>query len=283
MKYNYLSFPHPVLGIKDDINGDYSVDFVWKPEIEFQTLAFKHKLTNPIIENLINTKKAGYFVEIHCPASLYRESFMDFKKEFVLKIPTSRVINKVIVQCFIIAVEKINNYQNNAANVDYLGYKFNIEKGDILGVNKSRFEFFAEKNYESYMKISSFIEIVPGDLNEGPITFKTTQDKIYIEMPKKDYRKYSFFKDNPSLYPLFHSSLALPALIFALNKMRDSEDDKNTAWYQKLDERISQDKELETFDIKTLSNLPQIAQIILKNPVERTLLGLEKIMNKGEE
>lgn len=278
MRYKYLSFPHPVLGIRDDINGVYSVTFAWQPGIENQTLIFENLLINSALEGLVKERKAGYLVEIHCPDSLYRSAFTDFNNQFVLKIPTDKLLNKVYVNCFIVSTEEIGGYQNNKANADYSGYKFNIRRGDILTVNKNRFEFIAEKTYENYFKISSFIEIIAGTFNEDPITFKLTQEKIYIEMSKNDYiKKYAFYKDNQSLYPVFHSSLAFPALIFALNKMRDNDEDKGSAWYQKLEERLNQDEELKGLDVKTLSNLPQIAQILLKNPISRTFSGLEKL------
>lgn len=286
MRYKYLSFPHPVLGVKDDINGVYSVTFAWQPGIEYQTLIFENLLINPSLESLVKDKKAGYLVEIHCPDSLYRNAFIEFKNQFILKIPTDKLLNKVIVNCFIVSTEKNNDYHNNKANADYSGYKFNIYRGDILAVNKNRFEFIAEKTYENYFRISSFIEIVPGKFDAGPITFRLTQEKIYIEMSKNDYyKKYAFYRVNTSLYPVFHSSLAFPALIFALNKMRDNDDDKSSAWYQKLEERLNQDEELKELDVKTLSNLPEIAQILLKNPISRIFSGFDKLnlTNKREE
>lgn len=273
MKIKFLSLPHPVLGISDDIRGEFSVDFAFKPSKDQQILVFKMHLNNSTIEDLISQRKGAYVMEISCSATLFRESLFSFKKEFAYKIPTGKLLNRVVVRCYIVtSADNILRYQNNSANLDYVGFNFDLNKSDLLAVYDKRFEFSAEKQYEKYHGISSFMQVDEGDFERGNMIFRTTTNKLHIELSKEDYKRYDEFRKNRGFASYLHSSLAFPGLIFALSKMFFSpNEDKDTAWYQRLEQLIRE----KNLNFKKLEDILKISQEILGLPFSRSLKDLQ--------
>ncbi len=283
MKINSLSFPHPVLGIGDDVSGNYSVECQVELGRETATLHIRQKLSNRTMESLILDKKAVYNVEVHCRQSLYRKSFLFSQKEHKISIASAELLNKVEVIFFINAAVDIANYCIDGSNADYDGYSFEVTKGDILAYGGS-VDFPAEKDWQAFMAVTSFMDIRDYPSEEGPVLYELTQEKVVIRLAKKDYEKYNSVRTAQYLYPIFHSSIAYPALLFALTNMKRSDDYGNSKWFLNLQWRLENEPELGRYDIDRIDDIPKIAQAILRNPIERSLTGMEKIRkNPGME
>jgi hypothetical protein len=283
MKINNLSFPHPVLGIGDDVSGNYSVECQVELGRETATLHIKQTLSNKTLEGLILDKKAVYNVEVHCRQSLYRKSFLFSQKEHKISIASFDLLNKVEVNFFINAACDITNYCIDGSNTDYNGYSFEIAKGDILAYGGS-VNFPAEKDWQSFMAVTSFMDIREYPAEEGPVLYELTQEKVVIQLAKKDFEKYNSVRTAQYLYPIFHSSIAYPALLLALANMKRAEEYGNSRWYLNLQWRLENEPELGRYDIDRVDDIPKIAQVILRNPIQRSLISMEKIRrNPGTE
>lgn len=283
MKINSLSFPHPVLGISDDVSGNYSVECQVELGRETATLHIKQMLSNKTLEVLILDKKAVFNVEVHCRQSFYRNSFLFYEKKHGISIAASDLLNNVEVNFFVNAISDITNYCIQGSNTDYHGYSFEITNGDILAYGGS-VNFPAEKDWQAFMAVTSFMEIREYEANEGPVLYELTQEKVVIQLPKKDYEKYNTVRTAQYLYPIFHSSIAYPALLFALTNMKRTDEYGSSSWYLNLQWRLEHEPELGRYDIDRIDDIPKIAQVILQNPTERSLNAMEKIRrNPGME
>lgn len=286
MKINNLSLPHPVLGISDDVGKfvyipNFSVS-LGKENISLQT---ENQLDNPTLNQLISEKKALFCTELNCMQTVYRRSLMtnEYKSSITLRVDQLR--NKVEVSFYIIASENIEDYQIEGSNEDYKGYKFNIEKGDVLAYGGST-SFMAVKDWESLKAVKSFMDIQSYNEDKGPMKITLTDSKIVVGLCKDDYDKYSLCLNAEGLPPIFHSAIVLPALIYALNEMvMHREEHEDESWFQFLEYRKKTDKKLSVLDWADTENVPIIAQQIINYPLGRTLTAIEQLtkFNDAEE
>ena len=97
MKVNKLSFPHPVLGLGDDVAGVYSIEFK-NESVELDRdlikLNIKHVLANKTLEKLVSDGFAQYCIEVQCPQTVFKESYFSQNSEHLIKIPANYLRNK---------------------------------------------------------------------------------------------------------------------------------------------------------------------------------------------
>ena len=284
MKIANLSLPHPVLGLGDDVKGDYEVKFSVDLNQDNTGLIIRHDLRNKTLEYLIKTGKAKYSVEVHCMQTFYRDSFSSTETEQNIIIPSSQLRNNVVVHFYITAKEDIGEYHIEGSNPDYEGYKINVGKGDVLAYG-GRVTFPALKDWEALQAVTSFMEIQEYPDAEGPMHFILTGSKIIVKIPREDKKRYDLYKKVRELVPVFHSEIVLPALIHALYQMNaSSEEFENLDWYQILDYRLNEEERFKNIDKKNPQEYPRIAQMLLENPVSRSLKsGIAPLLERGAE
>ena len=77
MKFNDVTFPHPVLGLGDAVFGNIELG---NPEINSSQDVYEVKVSskqdNPDLKNLLNENKAEFLCEVTCTNTLYRELFL---------------------------------------------------------------------------------------------------------------------------------------------------------------------------------------------------------------
>ena len=133
MKINNISFPHPVLGIGDDVNS--SAGFASPPHVDEQADRFifkiKTNLEDKNIEKYIQNKNAIYTCEVSCVTTLYRKCFQSVDGSFSIDIPKSFLAGVVSFQFFITATKKFI-YTNKNFHPDYANSEFALEMGDLL-------------------------------------------------------------------------------------------------------------------------------------------------------
>jgi len=286
MKTNNLSFPHPVLGVHDDVQGLHNVEVKLTCSETSIDLSVQNTFFNKTIENLITKKKAAFCAQISCPQTFFRRIFTTQEKNQEISIPQTELRNKATAEFFVIAVEDIPNYQNDRAHPDYEDVKFDIGKGDVLSFG-GRFSFIADKQWMSSKSVASFMAITRGDFNDGPMEIDLNADsgKIVVELSKKDFDKFKENARNTTLYPVFHSCIVFPALMFALNQMAvpDGKDQYGEyLWYQVLEDRKRNDEQLKHLSWG-IENVSEIAQVILRNPINRVFTSIDNLLSLDDE
>lgn len=288
MNLNNLSLPHPVLGLGDDMQGEYSVECNKEIFIDRIILKITHALKHDTIAEMINTGNATYGVEINCPQTVFRQMYVSEKNQHEIVINADDLRGKVIINFFIVSAVETSKYNPAAINKDYGNATFSIGEGDVLGYGGSTY-FYADKRWKESESISSFMCIIKSDKKDGPMTYDLMSDRINICLPEHDYDNYKQAGgDFKKIFNIYHGALVYPALLYALVKLFiESEDDellKSYDWYTQLSDRLDYDSRFKDIP-RVIENAPLIAQMLLSSkedgmPIARTLSCVKDIVDE---
>lgn len=274
MRYNNRLFPHPVLGIEDDVIGEFFVDITYKSDKDFIILSPTFKLVEASLANLIQSGKAYFLTQIYCRATMFREVF---KTKSVIpesiNIPSLKLKGNVELHFFICAEQSIEKYFSQKFNPEYQNSSFSIEKSDILAYG-GKAKFVANKSPEELKSISSLIRVKNSKIKSHPMWNEYEGEKIEIMLCEEDFESYQLTLKNRVFVNLIHSSIVLPALIDALHFINKSEsqDYQDKRWFKALIEIKSKSKTPDCF---------KIAQNILDQPNERTFGTIITLMEEA--
>lgn len=276
MRYINMSFPHPVLGIGDAVNSNIElIDTEIKSLDDIYDITIKLKHDNEDLNQLIKTNRAEYICEVTCSNTLFRDIFKSNLSQIKFSLPKKAVKGRVEFLCLLVAKDEIKGYFNNKCHSDYIGYSFDLEKGDILAYF-GEFTFNADIQYEKLKSVSSFMEIVErSDIDYTKIDL--TKSKILVELPSEVHNHYlrDSISEEPKFAPVFHSSIVLNALLIALYNL---EEHKKYLWAEVLEYRLKNEKQFQSLSVKEKENVPEIAQRLLGDPFKRLLEGLNIIV-----
>ena len=272
MRFDGNLFPHPVLGINDDVSGQYKPDSL-KVKIESEiNLNVTHQLDNPSIEEEIKNGNAEFVSEIHCLNTYFRKVYVSNVSNQDIKVGVGDVRGHIDILFLVSAKRDFQYHFNESWHSDYKGKCFNIKRGMPLaygGFSKTEIpnEYFAKD------KGGAFIQILPNkDKPSGPFEVILENDPLTLYLSKKDYDEYSRLSGNKDYAPYFQSAIAVPALAHALGIMAtpNGEHYSDRKWYQALNAKLDTDPELINLD-RNEHNALKISQVILKNPFHRML------------
>lgn len=284
MKISKISLPHPVLGLRDDIEGVFSIESHIVVGPENVEISIEYTLKNDTLSGLVDENKAILVMDTNCANTFYRNAFKfkDKKKTFV--IPVEYLRDKVEVSFFIIVETTIENYRPLGINLDYGEKSFFVSSGDVLAYGGSG-SFIVEKNWKRLKKLSSFMVIEKGDWKHGLAKYDLSGDRIIIRLSDEDYERTKDYQNIPNIPNLFHSGIIYPALLYAISTMFSEKTFQGVnKWADYLEETIDNDLELKDLNKEDSENWPIMAQRILDNPLNRTLSSIGLIIeNMSEE
>ncbi len=267
MKYNNRAFPHPVLGINDDVDSTFQVGLKVSSDSEKICINTNFMLTDADLKKLIRDKKASFNSHVYCRGTMYREMFRAGKSlPEPIEIEATALHGAVEIDFFICAEENIIGYKNSKANPDYSEYSFNIEKGEILAYG-GKGRFFANKSPEENKAISAFMQINTDNKSKKPMYNDYSGEKITVILSQEDYRNYQIIKDDRFWVNILHSSLVLPALSEAINfiKTPEAKEYRKYKWFELLEKLVKESKQDQGLTI---------AQDLLNLPINRTFTTL---------
>lgn len=276
MQVNAKSYPHPVLGNEDDLEGYFKVDFKYELGRDFVVLNPIFGIENKTIEGLIKNKKASFIVEVMCPSTFYRVSFPSRTTLGRFLIPAQRLRDRVIVWFYICADEDLPDYNPSGTHRDYEGATFEVEKSDVLATG-GYCTFIAEKTFDPMRPpIASFMSIREGNSLEGPMDVDYTNSKITINLSKEDWKNYIAIRGQKQSVGTLHATIVFPVLIDAIYKVINGDESyEGNNWFVRL-EAILEAKGLREKD-------PIISsQKILDNPASRSFQGINSLFEITE-
>lgn len=284
MKISNLSFPYPVLGIGDDVEPRPSIVSV---DITKRNLSFvfdiQLDMQNEDIAKHIKRSNAKYACEVECSGTLFRKCFLSDVPRFSIDIKRTDLAGRVTFQASVVVLKPIKNYYNHNFHEDYLGYRFDLEPGNLLAFI-GQFNYDADIKYDKLRSVGSFMQITEGKMERMP-KFDLGGDKINIKLPSAMYTQYKeSILGNRQFSTIIHSSLVFNALVTALLYIGDNEE---TLWARTLRYRIEHSRELEAFR-ETLTNqdpeeVMQLAQELLLNPYKRLFESLPGLVSQDDE
>ncbi|NTW23019.1 hypothetical protein HGA34_05810 [Candidatus Falkowbacteria bacterium] len=277
MKINSKSYPHPVLGNGDDLGGEFKVEFTYQLGRDTIELRPLFALNNVAIEDMLKKGKASYVTEVSCRRTFYRTSFASREREQNFSIPAERLREQVTVGFYVCADQDIRGYKPSQPHKDYDNALFDVDSGDVLAVG-GQASFIAEKSFDPLRPpVSSFMSIMEGSIQEGPMQIDYDNEKITIVLSKEDWRNYLEVRKQKQLLGILHSAIVLPALADSIYQVRNSSAEySGLNWFGRL-QAILESKKLEEKDPL------EAAQKILDHPIARGLKGMETIINEEDE
>ena len=283
MKYKNVSLPYPVLGIHDDVyplleDGCVKMETPVKTASEYR---FGIMLTqrNKDITDLVAQGKAEYACEVTCKDTFLRRCWHSSNPKFDISVGRKEVSGHIDFQCFIAAKEDIPGYTNSDFNEDYRGFAFDLEVGDMLAVFPSAW-WNTEIKYDKLYAAGSFMQIVEAADGIDKTWFNLEEDRILIEMPHDLFVQYQ--RIGNSFPEVIHSSLVHNALVYALNNLGEFQD-KGKLWADSLMTRLSDDPQLQQYDLCDMAQVYKVADILLQDPYKRLLDSLEKIADSQND
>lgn len=269
MKAKNVSYPYPVLGNEDDVEGEFNVSFKHALNRDKIKLRVDFKLKNKTLEKLIGENKAVFTMEVECGSTFYRSNFRSFDRRGEFAIKSAAVREHVSVGFFVRAIAPIARYQIDGCHPDYKGFTFEVGPGDILAIGGFT-SFVAEKDFDPMKpSVSSFMVIKQGSSEKGPMEVDYSGDeKIVIKLSKSDWNTYVRVKGRKTVAGILHSSIVLPVLADAVRLVKDGDRElQSTHWFNRIDVILRQQQLSEEDPLIS-------AQKILKSPIERGLTNL---------
>ena len=285
MKNKDVCYPYPVLGIGDDVGPKPSV----KPQITEEkddfVIHLDLEMLNEDILKLIKDQYATFACEIDCPTTFYRRIETSTEPSFDIRIKRKDVAKRVNFDCTVTVNKSIKSYTNSQFHEDYQGFTFDLEPGDLLAfVGKLHYD--ADISYDKLQTAGSFMTIIEGH-DEKNTVYYLRNAKIEIHLPPALYNDYRVNFNGPGKHVnIFHSSLVLNALVYALMSYTE-EEYGNTLWARTLKYRIELEPSLmqyaDVLDNKDATRILELAQALLANPYKRLLETMHEIIGQPTE
>lgn len=268
------SFPHPVVGIGDDVKGELRCN---APDFDFGVdttvvLIDGLEVTNPTIAGLVRDREAAFAIRVSCGATYYRETFRTHGGQLQIKLPSATLVGDVELQVRVCALNRIERYRPEQLHPDYGERTFDVQVGDVIALGDD-FSIRAEKKFDPLAAdIPSIMRITRGKHPDGPFEVSFGGDLILIALSGVDHDLYGLARNVAP--ELIHAALVLPVLCEAIRlvRRRSVEDDMLTGlnWYRRLDAM------LEARRIEADEEAILAAQKLLDSPLSRAFKGILK-------
>lgn len=211
-----FSFPHPVLGISDDVHGSFSFKIDLERNNSNRTLGFKNasiEVNNLYYEHLIGEKICEYILKIYCSSTFKTWIIRDPVSPF--EIPESDIANKIDLVLMIVATKLIERYQHESFNGQYGGEIFKVGIHEIVGIS-GKITLPIEKEDEK-LGLGSIFKFYHHESSK-PLYFEFAHDKIHINYPVTEldehppqicFKKYPWTSFSVYIIPALAEALRL--------------------------------------------------------------------------
>ena len=280
-------YPYPVLaaGTDDFVNSSFSFETTVSRGIREIKFTFAMKLSNEEILVMLEQGEAEYLIHIECPVTGYRVIVKSDTSFFKKSISEKKLNGRVSICAFIVAKRDIPAYINKDFNAEYEGIAFPVDRGGILAIG-GQYHLDVLKDTEELARISSVFTICKYAANtDESMRIDMDQEKIAISLSDESFQNYKLLSVNPSLFPVLHSMIIIPALIYVFETMHREgiEEYEDRRWFAAVAKTLK--KYGLSLDETTLSNMDSydLAQKLLDVPIDKALGAIAMLDDNGEE
>lgn len=254
----------------------YNVTTTVKSEGYNIVFEFNADIGDSTIADLIATGKAVFAYHIQCAQTCYRASFETRDKSFK-KIIKEDDLNGLVEVCpFIIVKEDIKAFASENFSADYMGIRFDIDKGGILAIGDQS-QHTINKDLNDLNNTSSIFVVTTAPSVEN-MRVDIREQKIYVILPQEQHGIYRSISKNPATQKTMHAMIFVPVLMHVLMELKNRLDNQgdfaeyaSSRWTLSL-EKVAEkrfNKSLE--DLLSTKDPLELAQIFLKNPMNDAL------------
>ena len=178
------------------------------------------ELSNDKLVELYNSELLKCTLIVESPASNYREYFEITLDPQDIIVSNADLKGSVSVSAYLWAAADIKDYVNDSFSDDYSGYRFDIDKYDILAIDDG-FKFQVDFDPLEDNKMPSIFTIVPKDGNDNNIEYQNRSNNIVIMLPSYYYKKYDMIKGKEDWQNVMFGVMGIPALAGCLNEIKN--------------------------------------------------------------
>lgn len=274
-------FPYPVLHKQKElssfgINCNYELNKTISEDNE--KLIIDNVCVNLIsneLRRLLAENKIQCVLVIECSSTVYRKYYDIGINPMKIELSKSDFKDNVEISSFIYAKDTFEISSSEFLD-EYSDYTYVIDKYDVLAIDNGvtiKIKYDEERDN----KISSIFSVIKDEDTEY-MKIEANQDQIYIYLPEKPFNCYDRLKDMEYYQNEFFAILAIPALTYSLNKVRNDYDSCiedirfNVNWFDSFVKAYSNKfgEEL-TDDIFRDIDTLNVSQIILNNGVVKSI------------
>ena len=289
MQINQRLYPHPVLSwFSDDYpRGIFQPSIQVIPNKSFFRLVLVCKTSSRAIKEMIAARKAAFCVHVECSSTRFRSAYISYDESFEVDIPVSDLDGKVEVSRTIVVTQAVRNYSSEEFHPDFSGRSFDLLEGDVIAVAET-VEFPANKKDDELAKLPSIFAILAArSENPEDVDIDLGDQKLKILLAPDLHRKFLDLNGDPAMRATLCASLLIPALISALDFIRNTEEhgalfDKR--WFNVLSRRMN-DIGIDAAQLRDCSETNfAIANKLLNKPLSQSFDDLESVLIQvGEE
>jgi hypothetical protein len=272
MKLSSRSYPHPVVGNRDDVPGaafQAALETTTDKEAVYVDVGIT--CSSKTLNELIKKKDASFVLHVECSNTLFRRAFEFSEPNHRIQIPSDNLNDAVEMNVFARAMRDLSGYKVASAHPDYGDVTFDVEKGDILAVGEGQV-FYLDAPFDALSPIGSIMEIHESHQDgDQPMRVDYNGQKIQIVLSKKDFADYKLLKMNDSVTVALTTAIILPVLLEAIHIVKEDGDD-DLRWVRALRRRV------ESMDLKIDDDPLELAQRILELPVKRTFASARMLV-----
>lgn len=275
MKLSQRSYPHPVVGNRDDVPGAaFQAAVEMSSDKENVYIDVSTKCSSSTINRLVSEGAAKNVLHIECSNTLFRRAYEFPESSNRVAIPAENLNDSVEVNVFVRATRKASGYSVDAAHSDYGKSQFDISEGDILAVGEG-YIFHIESSFDSLSRIGSIMQIEESkEDGELPMRVDFNSDKILIILSKADFKDYKLLKGQEGVSSALTSTIVLPVLVEALHFLKSEDagaEEDSLRWMRALRSRIS------ALELESESDNLVLAQKLLELPLRRALTASRQL------
>lgn len=289
-------FPYPILNnnklYSQFKNSTFSLTYTeYVTDEKFVLDNIVCELKSDYMCKLVADGKAYVVCIVECAGTMFRKPYIiEPNKSNKILIPLSDLNGKYSVSAYLVAKENFEYVCDDFFD-DYEGYKFQIEKNDILAVDDGFVNTISFDEDEDSKKSSIFVVVKDKTITNNTMQIEYDQDKITINLPERQWNIYENMKRIRQYQDMFFSIMAVPALGYALSCLKNDNGGGSIdnlridyKWFSSFAEAYKKHygKELddEDFFVKDM-NVYTEAQIVLNSPVTKAMDGLFSMTMMG--
>lgn len=268
MKLSERSYPHPVLGNRDDVpNSGFQATIEMTTDKQSVYVAIQIACSCSSLNALLKNGDVTFVLHVECSNTLFRKAYQFNETSHRISIPADFLNAAVEVNVFMAALNRIPAYRIPEAHSDYGTATFDVRRGDILAVGESQV-FYIESTFDSLGRIGSIMQISEST-KDGDIPMEPhfEGDKIVIFLSKSDFADYKLLKQHEGVSAALTTTIVLPVLVEALHIIEKETDavEDTRRWVRALDQRIK------NLNLSAEMQPLLLAQKLLELPVKRAL------------
>ena len=276
MRIRQKYYPYPVM---ERIGHSYK-EFTFNVTTEVKregyniVFVFTAEIADAQINKLIMEGKAVFAYHIQCAQTCYRAAFVT-TENVVKKMVKEEDLNGLVEVCpFVIAKENIKSFSSENFSSDYMGIRFDIDKGGILAIGDQS-EHTINKDLQDLNNASSIFLVIPNPVASAEnMSVEIREKKICVVLPQEQHGIYGSVGKSKSTQKVMHAMIFVPVLMYVFSELRkrlestgNFDDFADYQWIIAL-EKVSVNRFNKTLEDLLLSKEPlELSQMFLKNPM----------------